>query len=143
MLAYGAPVWYKLSSDTCQPKLEGIQRLAIRVIFPDMYYDERLSFLCMPQLNDFIFELCSNHFFKISNTPQHPHLEGVVRNNCKQSSRQTNTTSTIDQIERGLRNVLRAFIFLCFFITMKTFISNDSYAFNSVNRSSNGKDTKC
>ena len=42
----------------------------------------------------------------------------------------------IDQIEHGLRNVLilRAFFqFLCVFITIKMFISNESYAFSSVN----------
>ena len=50
----------------------------------------------------------------------------------------------IDQIEHGLRNVLRAFFnFLCVFITIKMFISNESYAFSSVNHFSNGKDTEC
>ena len=69
LLVYGAPVWYTLLSDTCKRKLEGIQRSATTVIFPDMEYNERLSFLCMPLLQDFIFELCSKHFFKISHNP--------------------------------------------------------------------------
>ena len=50
----------------------------------------------------------------------------------------------INQIEHGLRNVPTAsFNFLCVFITMEIFICNESYAFNSVNHFSNGKDTEC
>ena len=66
LLIHDAPVWYTLlidTWDTCKQKIEGIQRSATRVrdIFPDMDYDERLSFLCMPKLHDFVFELCSKH----------------------------------------------------------------------------------
>ena len=53
------------------------------------------------------------------------------------------TEVPIDQIEHGLRNVLKASVnFLSVFITMKIFISNERYAFNSVNHFSNGKDTE-
>ena len=55
LLVSGAPVWYPPFSDTCKRELEGIRRSATRVIFPDMDYDERLSFVCMPLLQDFIF----------------------------------------------------------------------------------------
>ena len=41
-------------------------------------------------------------------------------------------------------NVVKtSFNFLCVFITMKIFISNESYSFNSVNHFSNGKDAEC
>ena len=45
LLVYSVLVCYTLLSDSCKRKLEGIQRSATRVIFPDMDYDERLSFL--------------------------------------------------------------------------------------------------
>ena len=144
LLVYGAPVWYTLLSDTCKRKLEGIQRSATRVIFPDLDYDERLSFLCMPLLQDFVFELCSKHFFKLSYNPQHQLFECVVRNNCKQSSRQTNTRSTYRLDRACTQKQSKSFFqFSCVFITMKIFISNESYAFNSVNHFTNGKDTEC
>ena len=50
----------------------------------------------------------------------------------------------IKRIEHELRNVLiGSFNFLRVFITMKIFISNESFAFNSVNHFPNGKDTEC
>ena len=56
LLVSGAPVWYPPFSDTCKRELEGIRRSATRVIFPDLSdYDERLSFVCMPLLQDSIF----------------------------------------------------------------------------------------
>ena len=145
LLVYGAPVWYTLLSDTCKRKLEGIQRSATRVIFPDMDYDERLSVLCMPLLQDFIFGLCSKHFFKISNNPQHPLFERVVRNNCKQSSRQTNTRSTYRPDRARTQKRSKSFFqfFMRFHKKMEIFIPNESYAFNSVKHFSNGKDTEC
>ena len=98
----------------------------------------------MPLLKDFIMRYVANislKFLIILNTRFLNVLSGITVNN---PLAKPTPEVPIDQIEHGLRNGLRAsFNFLCVFITMKIFISNESYAFNSVNHFSNGKDTEC
>ena len=81
-------------------------------------------------------------FLIILNTRFLKALSGVTVNN---PLAKPTPEAPIDQIEHGLRNVLKASCnFLCVSQKrMKIFIPNESYAFNSVKHFSNGKDTEC
>ena len=71
-----------------------MQRHATRIIFPNVDYEDRLTFLELPLLNDFILTLCVKHFYKISLNPNHSLFKRIIVNNCKASSRCKNTGCT-------------------------------------------------
>ena len=89
LLIYGAPAWYSLLSQQCKDKLESVQRTATRIMLPDLEYTDRLDILAMPQLNNFIFDLCEKHFRKIRENPSHPLFNRIIVNTCRTSSRTT------------------------------------------------------
>ena len=56
-VCYAAPAWYTFLNDSNKDSLERIQHSATRVIDPDLSYEERLTQLDLPKLNDFLFQL--------------------------------------------------------------------------------------
>ena len=63
ILVYGTPAWYNILTPNSKDYSEKIQKSATRIIFPDFSYTDRLALLCIPTLNDFIFDLCQRHSF--------------------------------------------------------------------------------
>ena len=94
ILLYGAPAWHSLLSLSSKEKLESIQRSATRIITPDMCHKDRLDFLSIPLLNDFIFSSCAKHFERISSNQLHPLFSRINFNNLKRSSRAKSVCST-------------------------------------------------
>ena len=52
--------------------LQRIQRSATRTILTDLSYEERLSFLVLPTISDFICDVSAKHILKIADDPTHP-----------------------------------------------------------------------
>ena len=68
-------VWFSMLSDTDNNYmyLEKVQRTVTRIIFPDIEYEQRIQFLDVPLLYDFLKDLHVNdrakfvfHFFYVS-----------------------------------------------------------------------------
>ena len=55
ILAYAAPAWFSLLGDQNCERLEKVQRAALKVIKPDLEYDERLKDI--PRLRYFLSDL--------------------------------------------------------------------------------------
>jgi hypothetical protein len=90
-LVYGAPAWYTLLSGQDRAKLENVQRAALRVILPEQTYEERLSSLNMPSIENFIHTISQDHFNKIFSNPDHPLHRNLCFNNNRTSSRKPST----------------------------------------------------
>ena len=89
-LVYGAPAWFFMLSTHDQTRLESIQRSATRIILPTICYQERLEFLNLPSLKDFIYCISRNHFSKILNDSSHPLFKHLCFNtNNRTSSRKS------------------------------------------------------
>jgi hypothetical protein len=91
ILTYAAPVWHEFLTTQSRTLLESIQRSATRIIYPDFSYEERLRFLSLSPINDFIFKLSFNHFRRIHNDANHPLFSRIVFNESRRSSRDSNT----------------------------------------------------
>ena len=87
IISYAAPAWFSILSDFDKGRLERIQRSATRTILPDLSYEERLSFLVLPTISDFICDISAKHFLKIADDPTHPLFNYIQRNTCRMSSR--------------------------------------------------------
>ena len=70
--SYVARAWFSMLSDFDKGRLEKIQRSATRTILHDLRYEERLSFLVLPTIKDFICDISAKHFLKIADDPTHP-----------------------------------------------------------------------
>jgi hypothetical protein len=90
-LIYGAPAWYTLLSGQDRAKLENTQRAALRLILPEQSYEERLTSLNIPTLEDFVHTISQNHFTKIFSHPDHPLHGYLCFNNNRTSSRKPST----------------------------------------------------
>ena len=116
LLIYGAPAWYSLLSQQCKDKLEQVQRTATRIILhvPDFEYAHRLVILALPQLNDFIFDLCEKHFRKIRENPSHPLFNRIIVNTCRTYSRTTGANIFRPAISRTHKRARSLFqFFMC------------------------------
>ena len=89
IMSYASPVFYTQLSDTNKVKLEysKVQDTATKIILPDLYCTERLSFLNLCSLGSFIHTLSGNHFLKISGDEKHPLFSSIIFNQEKRSSR--------------------------------------------------------
>ena len=87
IISYGAPAWHSLLSKGNRLALEGIQRSATRIITPDLEYDQRVLFLSLPMLNDFLNDLSAKHFIKITSNDKHPLFSRIHFNTSRVSSR--------------------------------------------------------
>ena len=56
LIIYGAPAWFFILNDCDNKCLERIQRSATRTILLELSYEDRLSFLKLPTLYDFVFD---------------------------------------------------------------------------------------
>ena len=72
LIIYGAPAWFFLLNDCDIKRLERIQRSATRTFLQALPYEDRLSFLKMATLYDFIFGISKRHFEKIADDAMHP-----------------------------------------------------------------------
>ena len=84
VLEYAAPVWQKIP-DFLSCKIEGIQKRAMRIIFPLMSYNEALNALNLTTLSDRRAHLCQVYIDRLRNDnhPLHfmlPKQEEVVHN---------------------------------------------------------------
>ena len=87
LATYAAPAWFLLLNDCDIVRLERIQRSATRTILPDLCYEERLEFLNLSSLHDFILDQSKRHFVKIADDQTHPLFNRIFRNECRTSSR--------------------------------------------------------
>ena len=90
VMSYAAPAWYTLLSNTNKQRLERIQRSATRIITPDIDYDERLTILQLPYLNDFLFDLAHSHFVRIMDNQRHPLFSRLSFNTGSRTSSRAN-----------------------------------------------------
>ena len=66
VLAYASPVSYNFLSDTSKSELEHVQDSTTKIIEPALEYQERLKFLELPPLCDFISSFSKSMFWKIA-----------------------------------------------------------------------------
>lgn len=90
ILTYASPAWYFFLSDGDKIRLSRIQRAATRAILPNINYDDRLKFLNLSSIHDFIFRLSEKHFTRIAGDSQHP-LHSRVSVNISRASSRNNT----------------------------------------------------
>ena len=87
VLAYASPVFYNFLSDTTKSKLEHVQDSATKIIEPDLEYPDRLKFLELPSLCDFISSFSESLFRKIASNEMHPLFSRIILNQARTSSR--------------------------------------------------------
>ena len=71
ILCYAAPAWFSYLSDTNMKRLESIQRQCLRVIYPDIPYDERLVLASIPSLCDYLNSSCQNFVSNVASDTEH------------------------------------------------------------------------
>ena len=71
ILCYAAPAWFSYLSDTNMKRLESIQRQCLRVIYPDIPYDERLVLASIPSLCDYLNNSCQNFVNNVASDTEH------------------------------------------------------------------------
>lgn len=71
VLSYAAPAWYCYISETCKTKLESLQRQCMRVIYPDIPYEERLAQAGILPLCDYLNTICQSYVDKIATNTNH------------------------------------------------------------------------
>ena len=83
---YAAPAWFSLFGNQKCERLEKVQRDALKVIKPDLEYEERLECLHIPRLRDFLFDISYAHFLKIVDNKSHPVFSELIFNNASRTS---------------------------------------------------------
>jgi hypothetical protein len=93
ILTYASPAWYLFCSKQSKEMLEKVQRTATRIIFPEIEgYENRLTQLSLPTVNNFITCLSRNHFNTILGNVDHPlHKRLQFNNTTRTSSRKPRT----------------------------------------------------
>ena len=116
LIINGAPAWFFLLNDCNIKCLECIQRSATRTILPELSYEERLSFLKLPTLYDFIFGLNKRNFEKMADDATHPLFNRIHKNHSRMSSR---CNTFLDRRYVNPSNVPNhVFLFLCLILTI-------------------------
>ena len=87
VLAYASPVFYNFLSDTSKSKIEHVQDSATKIIEPALEYQDRLTFLELPPLCDFISSFSESMFWKIVSNEMHPLFSRSILNQVRTSSR--------------------------------------------------------
>lgn len=88
ILTYASPAWFYLTSKENLSKLERVQKTAFKVMLPDFIsYEERLEFLQLHTIEDYIEALSKEHFSKIMCNNDHPLYNRLAFNNSRTSSR--------------------------------------------------------
>ena len=70
LLEYACQVWHTSLTATLSKKLEGIQKRALRIVFPDLSYSEALTQAHLTTLHDRRDKLCRRFFHSIM-SPTH------------------------------------------------------------------------
>jgi hypothetical protein len=60
ILCYAAPAWYPYTTNNAKEKLESVQRLCLKIIFPSQKYSDTLIKVNLPSINDFLEKQCFN-----------------------------------------------------------------------------------
>jgi hypothetical protein len=72
-VTHTAAAWYPFTTTQHQDKLEQIQKLALRIIYPEHeHYDERLAAANFPTLRATLDSMCTTYVTKILNNSKHP-----------------------------------------------------------------------
>jgi hypothetical protein len=73
LLTFSAPAWFYFLSKENANRLELIQKSAFKIILPDCNsYNDRLTLLAIPTLEEYIYSQSLQLFKKIFNNPNHP-----------------------------------------------------------------------
>ena len=86
ILAYAAPAWFSILGNQNCERLVKVQRAVLKVIKPDLEYEERLEFLHIPRLRDFLFDLSYAHFQKMVGSKSYPLFSKLIFNNASRTS---------------------------------------------------------
>ena len=72
-ISHSAPAWYPFLSKYQQDELEKCQKLALRIIYPEVeHYEERLLAASLPLLNELLKLNCHNYIQQIVESTDHP-----------------------------------------------------------------------
>ena len=71
VLSYAAPAWFSYLSDTNKNRLESIQRQCLRIIYPDIPYEDRLLSANIPSLCNYLSCICMTFVSDVASDPQH------------------------------------------------------------------------
>ena len=85
---YASLVFYNFLSNTCKYRLERVRASATKIIKPDLQYLERLKFLHLPTLSDFITTASRSVFKKMARNKKHPLFNHIAVNQARVSFRQ-------------------------------------------------------
>ena len=84
-----------------------VQRVALKVIKPDLEYDERQEYLHIPRLSDVLFDISYAHFLKFVDNESDPLLSRLILNN----SLELNLFTDISNV--ALKNDVRSSFNFC------------------------------
>ena len=70
-IIYAAPAWFSFLTDYSRKSIESIQRQCLRVIFPDLSYEERLSKAAMIPICDYLDTMCSSFVLNVATSETH------------------------------------------------------------------------
>lgn len=90
MMTYACPSWFPSITKYDMDRLESIQRLCLKMVFPDLdHYCDRLAAANITTLQCYMSELCSSYSAKVIPTPSHrlAHLVPARQSANKHSTR--------------------------------------------------------
>eukprot|EP00918_Siedleckia_nematoides_P041114 GHVU01089247.1.p1 GENE.GHVU01089247.1~~GHVU01089247.1.p1 ORF type:complete len:171 (-),score=1.76 GHVU01089247.1:397-909(-) len=72
LVTYAVPAWFPLLSKFNMDKLESVQKLALKIIFPELSsYNDRMEIAGLHQLCDYCSVVCKKYVNKIENDSSH------------------------------------------------------------------------
>ena len=72
LLSYACPAWYPYICEADKKTLESIQRLSLRIINPDICYNDCLKQTGIPSICDFLAKLCTRYAYSVASKGEHP-----------------------------------------------------------------------
>ena len=84
VLSYAAPAWFSYLSDTNKNRLESIQRQCLRIIYPDIPYEDRLLSASIPSPCNYLSCICMTFVSNVASDPQQRLHKHLPKRHCEQ-----------------------------------------------------------
>ena len=90
-LTYTCQAWSGLMNDNSMTQITGVEKAAMRILNPDLEYENCLQTYHIPQIDGYIDPQCQNHYQKTLLNTTHPLNKNIVLN----TNRKTRASSAV------------------------------------------------
>ena len=106
-LTYACPAWSGFITDNSMSEIVKIEKSAMKILNPDIGYENSLTMYDIPPIEKYIDEQCRKHYHKIISNEEHPLHKNIMRN----TNRKTRVSAIVKMPRCRTEKLKKSFFF--------------------------------